>query len=776
MATGSTRLLAVALAVGLPTGAFAATPDAVRTPVAATADTSVGTQGIATPGHKTPAPAEVPGRALGQGAGPRSGAVSTATAMPRDSEEHILVRGEAPYASTAQFHANTAQLGPLGQTSILTAPVSVTVLTQDFLANQQLRTLNDALRALPSVEVRDQQGLEVSRPQSLGFQGSITENTRLDGLNIIGTTAVPVENLDSIQVLNGLGGALFGPETPAGVFDYILKRPTDTPLARFVGSFASDGLFTTEGDVGGRVGQNGWLGYRIDLVHGEGESYVDGSFADRTLGSADLDIHLDADTVIQVDGSHYEDSGYGLPGSIVYDGASTATTNKNTILPTAPDPTQRGLGQPGAGTDLITDTGLVKIIHNFGGDWRLELGGLYQDAQRNLFGITNTLTDNRGDYTTTKNFTAVPHFTDGSNEASLNGHVTIAGMRNNLTLGTNGFINDQYNFRSSIITTLGKSNLGHPAIFRYVAIPSHGSQYLSGDLFQQSIIEGDTLHFDRHWAIQAVFSESFLRSESFSSKDVRTSTGNASGAFSPTVSAIWTPTSKVTAYFSYASSVEESDQAPTTAINANAFLAPYHDEMFQAGVKYAPVTNLLLTVDAFRMTRPYATTLTDNVFQVIGEQRDQGFETFAQGNLLPSLSVLGGFTYIDARLLDSGNAATEGGMIVGVPQWKSDVTLDWHPVFLHGLAVTGSAHYESERAATDTNNSFARQYATLDLGVRYATRVLRHAVIAKLGAINVTDKHYYSSIADGNIVGSPGADTAYLGAPRTVLASLEFDL
>ncbi|MGI4956792.1 MAG: TonB-dependent receptor plug domain-containing protein, partial [Janthinobacterium lividum] len=166
MATGSTRLLAVALAVGLPTGAFAATPDAVRTPVAATADTSVGTQGIATPGHKTPAPAEVPGRALGQGAGPRSGAVSTATAMPRDSEEHILVRGEAPYASTAQFHANTAQLGPLGQTSILTAPVSVTVLTQDFLANQQLRTLNDALRALPSVEVRDQQGLEVSRPQS----------------------------------------------------------------------------------------------------------------------------------------------------------------------------------------------------------------------------------------------------------------------------------------------------------------------------------------------------------------------------------------------------------------------------------------------------------------------------------------------------------------------------------------------------------------------------------------------------------------------------------
>ena len=730
-------------------------------------------QAAATPAGVTQAPAATPAPARAPAPAPAPAAPAGAT---EHAPEHILVRGDAPYASTAQFHTGNAQLGPLGSTSILKAPVSVTVVPQDLLANQQIRTLNDALRYLPSVEVRDQQGLEVSRPQSLGFQGSITENTRLDGLNIIGTTAIPVENLDSIQVLNGLGGALFGPETPAGVFDYILKRPTDQPLARLVGSFASDGLFTTEADAGGRVGHDGWLGYRVDLVHGEGESWAPGSFADRTLGSAAVDIHVDADTVIQVDGSHYEDSGTGLPGSIVYDGNSTTASNKSTLLPRAPDPTERGLGQPGAGTDLVTDTGLVKIIHNFGSDWRFEAGGLYQDAQRNMFGITNTLTDNRGDDTTTKNFTAVPHFTDGSNEASLNGHLTIAGFRNDVSLGTNGFINDQYNYRNSIVTTSGKSNLADPAIFPYKPIPNGGSQYLAGVLRQQSIIEGDTFHVDPHWAVQAVFSQSFLRSASYSTKDTRTSGGDASGAFSPTVSGIWTPLSNVTAYFTYASSVEESDQAPATARNANAFLAPYHDEMFQTGVKYAPVANLLLTADAFRMSRPYATTLATNIFQVIGEQRDQGFEFFAQGNLLPSLSVLGGFTYIDARLLDSGNPLTSGGQIVGVPPWKSDVTLDWHPAFLHGLALTGSAHYEAARAATDINNSFAPPYATLDVGMRYATHVAHHAVIARLGAINVTDTRYYSSIADGNIVGSPGANTAYLGAPRTVLASLEFDL
>nr|WP_321984860.1 hypothetical protein [uncultured Lichenicoccus sp.] len=84
-------------------------------------------------------------------------------------------------------------------------------------------------------------------------------------------------------------------------------------------------------------------------------------------------------------------------------------------------------------------------------------------------------------------------------------------------------------------------------------------------------------------------------------------------------------------------------------------------------------------------------------------------------------------------------------MIVGVPQWKSDVKSDWHPGLLHGIAFTGNAHYAGERAATDTNNSFAPHYVTFDGGARYALGVLRHAMVARRGAVNVTDKHQYSS-------------------------------
>ena len=80
------------------------------------------------------------------------------------------------------------------------------------MVNAQMQTVNDTLSYLPSVEVRDQQGTQISRPQALGFQSSIAQNYRLDGLNIIGTTSIPTQNLSGIEVLNGIGSALYCPD------------------------------------------------------------------------------------------------------------------------------------------------------------------------------------------------------------------------------------------------------------------------------------------------------------------------------------------------------------------------------------------------------------------------------------------------------------------------------------------------------------------------------------------------------------------------------------
>jgi iron complex outermembrane recepter protein len=293
---------------------------------------------------------------------------------------------------------------------------------------------------------------------------------------------------------------------------------------------------------------------------------------------------------------------------------------------------------------------------------------------------------------------------------------------------------------------------------------------------EQSIILGDTIHFNDQLALQGTLSYSFLNAKSYSTTGQITSSDSRSGVVSPTVSLIYKPTPKLTAYATYANSVEEGDEAPPGTANVHQFLPPYRDHEYEAGVKYAVSNALLLTLDGFYMTRPLAqTNPTTNIFEVVGTQKNTGVELFAQGAITPDLSIFGGMSYIDARLLGTGNATTNDKRVVGVPTVKSDIVLDYHPAFAKGFALTTAAHYEAARAATNANNSFAPSYATLDLGARYSTRFLGHYLTARFQVLNVTNVFYYTSVANGNIIGSAGANTAWLAPPRTFAASLEFD-
>ncbi len=308
-----------------------------------------------------------------------------------------------------------AALGPLGDEVLANTPQTVTVVPGDLILNLQSKTVNDTLRYLPSVQVRDQQGYEVSRPQARGFQGSVAQNTRIDGLSIVGTSATAAEMLDSVEVMNGLSGALYGPATPAGVFNYQLKRPTNRPMAQFTESYDSTSVFTEHLDAGGRFGPDDRFGLRLNAVRGDGQSWASDSYEHRTLAGVAFDYHVDPKTVVELNYVYYDTNITGLPGSIVYDGVSSKS-GTSSFLPIGLDPTKTGYGQSGAGADLTTNLGSFKVKTKLSDQWSFEFGGLYQDAIRNLFGITNTLNNDAGVYTVTKNFTAVPHFTIGSNE------------------------------------------------------------------------------------------------------------------------------------------------------------------------------------------------------------------------------------------------------------------------------------------------------------------------------------------------------------------------
>jgi Fe(3+) dicitrate transport protein len=121
---------------------------------------------------------------------------------------------------------------------LATIPGSAHVLDASALEASRVFTVNEAIRKVPGVYARDEEGFGL-RP-NLGVRGlNPTRSSKVllleDGLPLAfapyGDNATyyhpPVERFERIEVLKGSGQVLFGPQTIGGVINYITPRPTE---------------------------------------------------------------------------------------------------------------------------------------------------------------------------------------------------------------------------------------------------------------------------------------------------------------------------------------------------------------------------------------------------------------------------------------------------------------------------------------------------------------------------------------------------------------------
>lgn len=118
------------------------------------------------------------------------------------------------------------------------APGSATIIDQSELQSSRALTVNEALRKVPGVNVRDEEGFGL-RP-NIGIRGlNPTRSTKVllleDGIPAMhspyGDNAsyyhAPIERYDRIEILKGSGILRFGPQTVGGIVNYITPEPTE---------------------------------------------------------------------------------------------------------------------------------------------------------------------------------------------------------------------------------------------------------------------------------------------------------------------------------------------------------------------------------------------------------------------------------------------------------------------------------------------------------------------------------------------------------------------
>ncbi|WP_248750231.1 TonB-dependent receptor [Pseudomonas sp. MWU15-20650] len=662
---------------------------------------------------------------------------------------------------TQQARDKAVTLGPLGERRLQDVPYSISVVSRDLIDSQQLKSFKDIIRYLPSVQA------DGVRPQTRGFQGSVVQNSRLDGLNIVSTTDYPAEQLDGVEVLSGLSGSLYGPANPAGTFNLLSKRPTDDTLNRVTAGVGSGLSWLKAADLSGPFDPAGKIKYRLNLADEQGHGYAPGSTLRRQLVSLATDVQLSDDSVIETNFSHYNYLAKGFPGKFAV--ASGVT------LPNAPDPARSNLGQSYAGDNNTTDTASAHVKHDFDGNWKLDVGALRQIADRESTGVTNTLINNSGVYRTSVSSITASRFTINSYLANLNGSVNTGPVRHELTFGLTGFDWDNYNPVAGSAQTLGTGSLSNPVNFAEPDYPDFTRRYHSANTQQRALIVADTLTFTPQWSLMLSGSQSRLTADNYTLKGVHTSSEDS--GISSAGSLIYKPIDDLTLYLTYADSLQQGDSAAAGSSNVGSILSPYRSRMLEVGGKWV-VSGVNLSLAAFQIKRPFAYTQADNVYAVAGEQRNRGLEFLADGNVTTHLKMYGGITWLDPKLLSTGDANTENTRIVGLSRVTASLLTEYRIDQVPGLAVNLNARYVGARPTDDSNDHWVGSYQTFDIGTRYSTRLMQHDTVYRLEMTNVGNEHYWTNIVPGGLNGYTGAgqSSASLGLPRMVQASIQVDL
>jgi vitamin B12 transporter len=128
-------------------------------------------------------------------------------------------------------------------------PTTVTVLQGDDLERQQVRTVAEALRAVPGLSI-SQYG-QPGGLTSVFMRGAESDHTLvlIDGIranngydSLFDFSNMPIENIDRIEVLRGPQSGLYGSEAIGGVINIVTKRGAANPTGAITvegGSFNS---------------------------------------------------------------------------------------------------------------------------------------------------------------------------------------------------------------------------------------------------------------------------------------------------------------------------------------------------------------------------------------------------------------------------------------------------------------------------------------------------------------------------------------------------------
>jgi iron complex outermembrane receptor protein len=666
-------------------------------------------------------------------------------------------------------------------TAILETPLSVQVVPQEVLQDQQVTRIEEAVRNVSGVyqtnawygEFADQFVIR----GFLNYQILYRDGFRMDTGNV---GRHETANIEQIEVIKGPASILYGRMEPGGLINYTTKKPLPDSHYALEQQFGSFDSYRTSLDATGPISEDK-LAYRFNASYEHDGSFRQFVGDERWFLSPVVQWKISPATQLSVAWEYFNNKT--TPdniGLIPYgDRPLSGLVNVNNVLQNFPN--DRNLGEPTDFQNATQQMVNLSFSHVFNQRWQLNV--MFNSA------ITHEEDGGAsGDFSTDEDVNQ--GILNRTNEASLIGlnqrfnlatyafDVNVLGKLNTWGVRHNLLIGGDY-YRDNADQTCCQLNgllLDNISIFA----PVHGVTIgpvdpssaftIYGNLGWYGLYLQDQVQLPYHFFVLGGFRYDMAH-DLVSSKYGKG--GSSDHKISPRVGVLWQPREWLSLYGSY---VENFGATNGEAVDRNNHpLPPQIAQQWEVGVKTAFGRRFLGTLAYYDLTKQNIATA-DPLFPndghhalVIGEANSHGVELDLAGTILPHWNLLVAYAYTEAKIVNDLYFGTAGNRLANVPKnggrvWTTYSLLGGEP---RRLTLGAGLTARSVREGDMKNDYLLPGFATVDAMASYSFPLSKSNLILQVNIHNLLNRNYFEASGDflrGRI--APGSPTAVMSSIR----------
>ncbi len=669
---------------------------------------------------------------------------------------------------TGAYTTGTARTSTPLSMSLRETPQSVSVVTQQRMEDQDLRTILDVVNNTTGVSVNR---YETDRAQ-FNARGFEINSLMVDGVPTIweqpwssGEIFSSLAMYDRVEVVRGANGLMAGAGDPSASLNLVRKRASSSELTGSVEvSGGSWDTYGTTGDLSFALNEAGTVRARLVGEYTEGDSWIDLKSNQRETFYGTMDIDLTPDTTLWFGLSRQEnDSDSPMWGGLPIWYADGTRTHWSRSKTTSAEWSK---------WDSTYETYFVNLDHVFANDWQMNLS--YSRGERDSDSYLLYLSGNPGRNGSSPMFSFPGSYQTRTvqDDYSLrfSGPFDLLGREHELAVG---YIHSEQDFDAD--SRVAQTGFGGVANFDAYdgdfPAPVWGGRtpYSYGDLTQKGLYAVTRLNVTD--ALKVIVGARDNRYEKDSDDTPFDSPSRIDEhELTPYAGAIYDLTDNLSAYVSYTEIFLP--QAERDASGQQ--LASIIGENYETGLK-AEFFNGRLNASAavFKIKQnglaastglPVPGGMPGEFAYEATDVTSEGFELEVNGELAPGWNLMAGYTQFDAENADGSAASTR----YPTKLVRTFTTYRLPGVF-NKLTLGGGVNWQDSIYTYATNPAGNAEkieqdaYALVNLMARYE---VSENLTAQLNVDNLTDEEYFDMFE------AYGALT--YGAPRSVTASAKY--